>query len=85
MVREGGDHRVHMLGTCEKEHRRRFLGNLCTDVVDERVVQPRDVFGFTEAARHASGDEPDRGPAGPKKIPATAPVGGRPFLTHSRS
>ena len=33
------------------------------------VVQPRDVFGFTEAARRASGDEPDREPRRTEKDP----------------
>jgi len=61
-VFEGRDHGVDVLGACEQEDRGRSHRNLSTDLVEECVVKMRDVSGLVNAARGASGDEPDGEP-----------------------
>jgi hypothetical protein len=58
------DHRIDVLRAREQQHRRRLLGDLGADVVDEGVVQVRGVVGLAQppcsASGHEAGGEPGR-------------------------
>ena len=69
MALEHLDHGIDVLGAGEQEDRRRPLGDLRAHLLEERVMKVRDVLGFIQSARGASGDEPDREPRGAEERP----------------